>query len=281
MIDENYPQEPAPLSSMHGYRAAAVIAVLALCIGLFGYGVHERGEVAKVSAQNQQVSAALSDTRGQIDGLTAKLNELTAAEQARQQQLAQAQAAAAHRSKRAGLQRRRADDVRWKKVQAELEAHQAAIDATRNDLTSAKTELSGSIARTHDELVVLQRKGERNYIEFDIDKSKQFHPTGTIAIKLRKANQKHQYADLQLMVDDAQLDKKHVNLLEPVMFLNGDTGQPVQLVIQRISKNHIHGYVSEPRYRASELTASSTAPAPGAPAPNVPPARKRLAVPSN
>src|SRR6185437_11259682 len=98
-------------------------------------------------------------------------------------------------------QRRRADDVRWKKVQSQLDAHQQAIDATRNDLTQAKTELSGSIARTHDELVVLQRKGERNYYEFDVDKTKQFHASGPVGIKLRKANTKHQYADLQLMVD--------------------------------------------------------------------------------
>ena len=274
--------EVSPVPPMHGYRAAAVISVLALCVGLFGYSLHERSEVAKVSAQNQQVNSALADTRGQIDTMTAKLNELVAAQQAREQQEAEARAAAAHRSSRVAVVRHRADEARWKKVQSELEAHQQAIDATRNDLSQAKTELSSSIARTHDELVVLQRKGERNYYEFDIDKSKQFQRSGSVGLKLRKANTKHQYADLQLMVDDTQLDKKHVNLYEPVTFFDGDSGQPVQLVINKITKNHIHGYVSEPKYRASELAAASTSTGPADAQPtSAPPVRKRLVVPND
>ncbi len=276
MNEENYTESPSP---MHGYRAAAVIAVLALCIGLFGYAVHERSEVAKVTAQNQHVASTLANTKGQIDTLSAKLNDLTAAEQARQQEQVRVQAAASHRGARVAVQRRHADDARWKKVQADLDANKQAIDATRTDLTQARTELGSSIARTHDDLVVLQRKGERNYYEFDIDKSKHdFRSAGSVGIQLRKANTKKQYADLHLSVDDAQLEKKHVNLFEPVTFLNTDSGQPVQLVIQRITKDHIHGYVAEPKYRASELAATSPgsdAAAQSAPAPE----RKRLTVP--
>lgn len=279
MIEEKYAESPSP---MQGYRAAAVIAVLALCVGLFGYAVHERGQVAKVTAQNQQVSATLADTKGQIDTLTAKLNDLTAAEQARQQEQARAQEAAAHRNTRVAVQRRRADDARWKKMQSQLDANKEAIDSTRNDLTQAKTELGSSIARTHDELVVLQRKGERNYFEFDIDKSKRdFRTAGSVGIQLRKANTKKQYADLHLSVDDAQLEKKHVNLLEPVIFMSGDNGQPVQLVIQRITKDHIHGYVAEPKYKASELasTSPSTTPADSSTQSAPAAARKKLSVP--
>jgi multidrug efflux pump subunit AcrA (membrane-fusion protein) len=269
MEPENLTESP---SAMQGYRAAAVIAVLALCVGLFGYAVHERGQVAKVTAQNQQVTSALADTKNEIEALSGKLNALTAAEQARQAALARAQADYTRRTSRVSVQRRRADDSRWKKLQSQLEAHQQAIDSTRSDLTQAKTELTSSIARTHDELVVLQRKGERSYYEFDIDKSKQYHNTGPVGIKLRKANTKKQYADLQLSVDDAQLDKKHVNLYEPVTFFNGDSGQPVQMVINRITKDHIHGYVAEPKYRGSEVATSGTTD-------NAPAARKRLSVP--
>lgn len=277
MSEENYGESSSPIQ---GYRAAAVIAVLALCVGLFGYAIHERGEVAKVTAHNQQVSSALADTKGQIDSLTAKLNDLTAAEQARQQQQERARVAATHRSTRASVQRRRADDARWKKLQAQLDANKEAIDATRNDLTQAKTDLGSSIARTHDELVVLQRKGERNYSEFDIDKSKHDYRTaGSVGIQLRKANTKKQYADLHLSVDDTQLEKKHVNLLEPVIFMSGDNGQPVQLVIQRITKDHIHGYVAEPKYKAAELASSSSSTPSDSSTQSAPSARKKLAVP--
>ena len=144
-------------------------------------------------------------------------------------------------------------------MQAQLDEQGKAIDATKQDLSSAKTELQGSIARTHDELVVLQKKGERNYVEFDLNKSKQFQSSGPIGLKLRKANQKHQFADLDLLVDDKSLTKKHVNLYEPAIFYAADSEQPVELVINQISKDHIHGYVSAPKYNRGELASMSQA----------------------
>src|SRR5262249_4913215 len=117
--------------------------------------------------------------------------------------------------------------------------------------------LQGSIAKTDEELVFLQRKGERNYYEFDLDKSKNFHTTGPVGISLRKANTKHLYADLELLVDDRQVSKKHLNLYEPVVFYPTDERRPLELVINSITKNHVRGYVSSPRYRTSELSAGS------------------------
>jgi hypothetical protein len=72
---------------------------------------------------------------------------------------------------------------------------------------------------------------------------------------LRKANTKHEYADLELMVDDFKVSKKHVNIYEPVVFYSADRKAPVELVINSIGKNHIHGYVSEPKYKGAELEA--------------------------
>jgi type IV secretory pathway ATPase VirB11/archaellum biosynthesis ATPase len=85
-----------------------------------------------------------------------------------------------------------------------------------------------------------------------------------MGIRLRKANEKHQYADLELMVDDRSLTKKHVNLYEPAMFYTSDSDTPVQVVINSVSKNHIRGYIAEPKYRPAQLTAMSAQPA-GAP----------------
>ena len=150
----------------------------------------------------------------------------------------------------------RRDDPRWKQFQAKLDEQQKAIDATRQDLAGTRTELSGSIASTHEELVALERKGERKYYEFDLDKSKQFSSQGPVGIRLKKANTKNQYADLELMVDDAKLSQKHVNLLQPVVFYAAEGGRPVELVINKVTKDHVHGYVSEPKYRQSELASA-------------------------
>ena len=48
------------------------------------------------------------------------------------------------------------------------------------------------------------------------------------------------------------------------MFYAGDNGQPVELVVNNVTKNHIHGYISEPKYRAAELATMTTQAAGGA-----------------
>jgi len=233
-----------------------IVASLLLVVAALGYAWHEHGVSAQLSAQNAQISTTLDQTRNQMDALNSRLNQLSQA-QVEQQPATQKQSAARpaaastnHKSVHGAV---RHDDPRWKQFQAKLDEQQKAIDATRQDLAGTRTELSGSIASTHEELVALERKGERKYYEFDLDKSKQFSSQGPVGIRLKKANTKNQYADLELMVDDAKLSQKHVNLLQPVVFYAAEGGRPVELVINKVMKDHVHGYVSEPKYRQSEL----------------------------
>ncbi|HTW47373.1 MAG TPA: hypothetical protein VMD92_05460 [Acidobacteriaceae bacterium] len=235
---------------------APLIAAVVVAVCGVGYAVHEHHGAERLAAQNQQETADLAAARTQLNDLTAKVNALAA----QQVQTAQPEAATApivHRV--AKPQAGHAAESRWKKMQAQLNQQEQEIQQTRGDLASTSTQLSGSIAHTHDELVVLEKRGERSYFEFDIFKSKDFKHEGPVGVSLRKANVKHQYADLQLMVDDRDLVQKHVNLDQPVMFYEPDTEQPIQIVINDITRDHIHGYVSAPKYRKSELAAMDDA----------------------
>jgi hypothetical protein len=248
------------LAPVAKHVAPFVAAVLIGGAGL-GYAVHEHHAATNLAAQNQQVTAQLNATNSQLDALTAKVNALASSEAkpspAGEAAAPSAGAAAAGRgaNRRTAMHRAGAQDQRFKKLQSEVDAQGKAIDEARNDLASTRTELSGSIARTHGELVVLERKGERNFFEFDIQKSKDFKHEGPVSVRLRKADAKHGFADLMLVVDDRNLTQKHVNLYQPVMFYEPDSPQPVEVVINDITKDHIHGYVSAPKYRQSELTA--------------------------
>lgn len=218
--------------------------------------VHEHSVNSRLSSENGQLSGMLKDTRGEVDALNSKLDALVTAQQQAAQEKAKSSVVHQQAASRAAHRRAAAQNSQFKKFQAQLDAQGKAIESTQQDLASTRTDLQGSIAKTHDELVVLQKKGQRNYFEFDLDKSKQFQHSGPIGISLRKANTKHQYADLELMVEDAQLSKKHVNLYEPVRFYPGEDQQTVELVINSIRKNHIHGYLSTPKYSSKDLVAA-------------------------
>ena len=230
----------------------AFALVFVLVAAIAAYAFHEHNLSKQLAAQNSSATAALTATRDQVSALTARLDAMTAERAAEQP--------AAHppvyrKPMAAASMRHRVEDPRWKKMQGQLDEQAKQIDATRQDLSSARTELQGSIATTHDELVLLEKKGERSYFEFDLDKSGQFTREGPVGVRLHKANTKHAYADLEMLVDDFKVSKKHVNIYEPVVFYAADSKVPVELVINSISKNHIHGYVSEPKYKGADLEA--------------------------
>jgi uncharacterized coiled-coil protein SlyX len=250
-----------------GWKAMAALGAAAM-LGLGGLGTyaeHEHRAVAQASTQNQQMATELSGTRNEIDELNSKVNALNSLVTASAEQQAPP-ARVVSSAPKASVNRKPAEGSRYKKLQSQVDAQGKAIDETRSalagtqsDLSNTRTELTGSIARTHDEVVLLQKKGERSYYEFDIAKSKQFNFEGPMGVRLKKANLKHDYADLELMLDDRSLSQKHVNIYQPVMFYTPDTPQPIELVINSITKDHIRGYVSSPKYRQSELAAMQSA----------------------
>ena len=249
----------------------ALVVLLGVAGVAVGYGYHQQTLADHLTAQQSVADATISQMQGQLSAVTSKLNDMTAAQQAQAE--AQAQADAAKQAdKKAGVahtgaKRPTATDKRYKQLQAQLADQQKQLKDTqdlvaknRSDLegniSSTRDELNGSIARTHEELVVLQKRGERSYTEFDLMKAKQFQRVGPLTLSLRKADTKHKNYDLEMIVDDNQLSKKKVNLYEPIWIHTENESQPVQVVVMRIEKNLIHGYVSAPKYRPSELATS-------------------------
>jgi chromosome segregation ATPase len=145
---------------------AAAIVVLGGTLG--GYAIHEHNTAQNLAAQNVQANAALTATQHQLSDLTAKVNMLATRNEAQNesQSASSARAARTATGRRPTAARRQREDPRFKKLQAQLDAQGKAIDDTRNDLAgtkgdlvSTRTELSGSIAHTHSELVLLQKRG--------------------------------------------------------------------------------------------------------------------------
>ncbi len=247
----------------------ALVAVAALGVG---YGFHQSGLVSEMATRLNQSNADATQMRAQMDSLNAKLNDMVTAQQQQARGQAAAQAAqasprsAASRNGRSGASSKQFNQLRAQLTdqQKQLKDTRDALDKTRSDLetslSATRDDLNGSIARTHEELVALSKRGERNYFEFDLTKHAGFERSGPVSVSLRKADTKHQRFDLNLIVDDAQLSKKSVNLYEPIWIHRADDPLPVQIVVNKITKDHVHGYVSSSKYRQSELTTVSYSP---------------------
>lgn len=246
-------------------RLLVVVAVVLLVIAgiAFGYGYRQQIAVGHLTAQQSVASSTIDQLQGQLNTVTNKLNDMVTAQQAAQQAAEQAAA-----QKKTAAKRGPVVDKRYKQLQAQLEDQQKQLKDTQDlvaknradlesNLGSTKEELNGTIAKNHDELVALEKRGERSYFEFDINKSKQFQRFGPLTVSLRHTDTKHMNYDLMMVVDDNQLTKKHVNLYEPIWIHTESEGQPVQIVVNKISKNFVHGYISAPKFKASELAAAS------------------------
>lgn len=272
----------SPKSKPGGLVALVIVLACATAISL-GWVLYQRQNVGQLSAdnaqmkaENAQMSSTVGQLRNQLDGLSSKLNSLSTAEER------PAAAPTRRATRRVASTRRRADDPRWKKMQSQIDEEQKEIAGTRDDLQKARTdlqnslqsthdELNGSIAKNHDELVALEKKGERSYYEFDLSKSKRFQRVGPVSISLRKTNTKHERYNAEVLVGDNQIGKKDAALYEPVLFYPEGAHRPIELVVNHISKDGVHGYVSSPKYTESELaSASGGANAANPPAANTP-----------
>ena len=254
---------------LNRWLVIASIALLVLAGLAFGYGYRQQILAGHLAAQQSMASATINDMQGQLNALNIKLNEMTAAQQAAVAAAEQKKASAANGTgaKAVAGKRTTAESKRLKELQARIDEQQKELKDTQDQvaknradlegsLNSTRDELNGSIAKTHEELVVLQKRGERNYFEFDLSKSKQFQRFGPITLSLRRTDAKHMNYDVSMVVDDNQLSKKRVNLYEPIWIHTENESQPVQVVVNKIGKNFVHGYISAPKYKPSELAAS-------------------------
>jgi hypothetical protein len=131
------------------------------------------------------------------------------------------------------------------------------LTKTISDLNMARSELGTLIARNHDEIDLLRRKGERDYVEFTIAGKNQPQKVGNVTIELKGTNDKKNRANLVVTVEDKRYEDKNRATNQPLIFYTTDSHTPEEVVINRVSKNQISGYVSVPKANTAPVTAAS------------------------
>ena len=246
----------------------AVLAVLALLLGWVAYAQYSAraeltarlDEATDKLARLESRAATLEDNyanlKAQSDVTSDKLG-LT------QQELSRARSLATQIKE----DQRRADEQLASQVaqqQNQLGSLSGEVGAVKGDTVEIKQALeqtqmqlqrtigdlgvqSGLIAKNGDELNELKRRGERDYFDFDVKKTKQFSRVGPVSVLLNKTDTKRQKYTMTLLANDKRIEKKDKTLLEPVQFYLQGTRHMVEIVVFQVEKDRIVGYISVPK----------------------------------
>jgi chromosome segregation ATPase len=148
------------------------------------------------------------------------------------------------------------DDL--KNVDTKVVGVRTDLDSTRDDLKMARSELGTLIARNHDEIDQLRRLGERDYIEFTVSGKNKPQKVGNVTVELKSVNQKRNQYSVAMTVEDKRFEKKNRAMNEPVFFYISGTRLPEELVINKVGKDQVSGYVSIPKANSQTAASAST-----------------------
>jgi cell division protein FtsB len=289
------PNVPSPQESYHYENTGTprwiavlfgVLFVALAAMGFFGYTAQSRmsQDLAKTEDANKQLlqrldqaNASLADLKGHLEVTEEKLGPTTAElakAKSRAESIRKDQVAADQKLSTQLAQAQKENEEKLGVVSTDLGGAKKDIETTRNDLEATKGKLdratgdmgvmSGLIARNHDDLEDLRRRGERNYYEFTIPKTKTAQRVGPVQIALNKVDQKKSKYTMTVYADDKSIEKKDKTAGEPVQFyVKGSSRMaPYEVVVFDVGKNQITGYLSTPKdASASAAPAAAAAPA--------------------
>jgi hypothetical protein len=148
------------------------------------------------------------------------------------------------------------DDL--KNVDTKVGGVRTDLDTTREDLKMARSEMGTLIARNHDEIDQLRRLGERDYVEFTIAGKNKPQKVGNLTVELKGVNEKRGQYTVAMTAEDRRLEKKNRAINEPVFFYLSGTKIPEELVINKVGKDTVSGYVSIPKANSQSQPATSS-----------------------
>ncbi len=283
MVDDDVrvQKDANPTSSTGGGISTLMKAVLiALAVLLIG----EIYSVSRIVTMGRTFQVQNARTRKELTALfNVQLSaKLAALEQANQAQFELLKDELDQASRHLGAQRGelRRDRAMVSRLQAEhtqqmndlrheiaLKADQKQVGALTVDVSDTKTDLDKTkksvqelvnsfgmtrsrfgtlIARNHEEIDALRKLGQRDYYEFTLVRHHPIH-LANIGLELKKTNKKHHRFSVNLLVDDIWIEKNHRTIDEPIFFATASSRSFCELVVNKVDKGVITGYISTPK----------------------------------
>jgi hypothetical protein len=132
------------------------------------------------------------------------------------------------------------------------------LDATKNSIQMARSEMGTLIARNHDEIDQLRRMGTRDYFEFTVQRKAGATKVGSIQIQLKDTNPRKNRYTMNVLADDNSFEKKDRSVNEPIFFYTGGTRSALELVVNKVTKTSATGYLSAPKAAGAASASAAT-----------------------
>jgi hypothetical protein len=149
-----------------------------------------------------------------------------------------------------------ADDV--SKLNGDVTGVKTDLDATKNSIQMARSEMGTLIARNHDEIDQLRRMGTRDYFEFTVQRKGGATKVGSIQIQLKDTNTKKNRYTINVLADDNSFEKKDRSVNEPIFFYIGGNRSALELVVNKVTKSTATGYLSIPKAAGAASASAAT-----------------------
>jgi len=288
------PNIPTPQES-YGYEAAGtprwitILLVLMMAgivvLGIAGYSAQTRisQDLARQQEQNKILTAQLDQANTRIADIKSKVEITTQRMGLTQSELAQAKsrAEAIRKEQQTSDQKLTEEITQVQKesnekigaVASEVGGAKKDIEATKTDLEATKGKLdrslgdmnvmSGLIAHNKDDLDELRRRGDRNYYEFTLQKSKNAQRVGPVQMSLNRTDPKKAKYTVTVVADDKTIEKKDKTSGEPVQFYVKGSARmaPYEIVVFDVGKNQITGYLATPKDGGGAAAPAAATPA--------------------
>lgn len=148
------------------------------------------------------------------------------------------------------------DDVN--KLNGDVNGVKTDLDATKNSIQMARSEMGTLIARNHDEIDQLRRMGQRDYFEFTVQRKAGATKVGAIQIELKDTNTKKNRYTINVLADDNSFEKKDRSVNEPIFFYTGGNRSALELVVNKVTKTTATGYLSIPKSAGAASASAAT-----------------------
>ncbi len=139
---------------------------------------------------------------------------------------------------------------RLEETNSNMSGLEEATAANRSEIAGNRESL-GSLATKVDanaeEIGGVKRSLDRDYYNFELQRNGGLMKVFNVSMLLKNTDFKHQRYHVEIVADGRRLNKKRVNINEPIFFYVEGQKKPYEILVNRVDKKFVVGYLSVPK----------------------------------